>query len=90
MCFMTNKQKGIIAALEQCWPRYVIRYCGRETSEEAYNYLAKIPAEQWSVHAFDTFYKSEHTTNNVVEVFNGWLVKYRQYSTIQDRRPASR
>ncbi|KAL5810396.1 hypothetical protein ACOSQ4_026964 [Xanthoceras sorbifolium] len=116
VCFITDRQKGITAALEQCWPRYILRYCGRhilqnlmaiykidylrdlfwpatrshnaadfvaamgnvrETSEEAYNYLAKIPAKQWSVHAFDTFCKAEHTTNNVVEAFNGWLVKYR-------------
>ncbi|TXG51874.1 hypothetical protein EZV62_021043 [Acer yangbiense] len=41
------------------------------------NLNVPIPLEYWTVHAFDTITKTDHNTNNVVEVFNGWLNKYR-------------
>ncbi|XP_021725632.1 uncharacterized protein LOC110692858 [Chenopodium quinoa] len=39
-------------------------------SEDAYEYLANIPAEHWSRHAFSDFCKSNMILNNVCETFN--------------------
>ncbi|TXG57256.1 hypothetical protein EZV62_018569 [Acer yangbiense] len=49
----------------------------KATSEAAYLYLTRIPLESWTVHKFDTIYKTDHNTNSVVEAFNSWLNKFR-------------
>ncbi|KAK3219493.1 hypothetical protein Dsin_013463 [Dipteronia sinensis] len=38
--------------------------------------MMKVPLKQWDAHAFDANVKSEHTTNNITECFNGWVNKY--------------
>ncbi|XP_021721011.1 uncharacterized protein LOC110688550 [Chenopodium quinoa] len=42
----------------------------RFLSEEAYEYLANIPAKHWSRHTFSTFPKSNMLLNNICETFN--------------------
>ncbi|KAI9161704.1 hypothetical protein LWI28_019951 [Acer negundo] len=54
----------------------------REVNEDAYNYMMGIPLQHWALHAFDYHVKSEHTTNNLSECFNGWVGKYRAQPTL--------
>ncbi|XP_021734695.1 mediator of RNA polymerase II transcription subunit 15-like [Chenopodium quinoa] len=46
-------------------------------SEEAYEYLAEIPAQHWSRHAFSPFPKSNMLLNNVCETFNAVIKEAR-------------
>ncbi|XP_021743103.1 uncharacterized protein LOC110709199 [Chenopodium quinoa] len=46
-------------------------------SEEAYEYLAEIPAQHWSRHAFSPFPKSNMLLNNVCENFNAVIKEAR-------------
>ncbi|KAK4423510.1 hypothetical protein Salat_1933800 [Sesamum alatum] len=39
--------------------------------------VLKIPAEQWSRHAFDSRMKNDHVTNNISESFNHWVSDLR-------------
>ncbi|KAI9160652.1 hypothetical protein LWI28_010346 [Acer negundo] len=54
----------------------------KEVNEDAYNYMMGIPLQHWALHAFDYYVKSEHTTNNLSECFNGWVDKYRAQPTL--------
>ncbi|KAI9181428.1 hypothetical protein LWI28_014922 [Acer negundo] len=54
----------------------------REVNENAYNDMMGIPLQHWALHAFDYHVKSEHTTNNLSECFNGWVDKYRAQPTL--------
>ncbi|KAL0404131.1 UNVERIFIED_CONTAM: hypothetical protein Sradi_2053900 [Sesamum radiatum] len=45
-------------------------YKVKELNPAAYDWLMKIPAEQWSRHAFDPRLKNDHVTNNISESFN--------------------
>ncbi|KAL0296061.1 UNVERIFIED_CONTAM: hypothetical protein Sradi_6658200 [Sesamum radiatum] len=45
----------------------------KELKPAAYEWLLKVPAEQWSRHAFDIRMKNDHVTNNISESFNHWV-----------------
>ncbi|KAL0400137.1 UNVERIFIED_CONTAM: hypothetical protein Sradi_2357000 [Sesamum radiatum] len=52
-------------------------YKVKELKPAAYDWLLKIPAEQWSRHAFDPRLKNDHVTNNISESFNHWVGELR-------------
>ncbi|KAL5841921.1 hypothetical protein ACOSQ3_012524 [Xanthoceras sorbifolium] len=64
---MTNRQKGVIAALETHCPNSSRRY---SLSLNAYKYMMDIPQKHWCMHVFDKHIKFGHTTNNVTEAFD--------------------
>ncbi|XP_021766636.1 uncharacterized protein LOC110731077 [Chenopodium quinoa] len=83
--FMSNRQKGLLEAFLQVVPNAdtsdsesvyvdfdfeVAMESIRFLSEDAFEYLADIPAEHWSRHAFSSFPKSNMLLNNVCETFN--------------------
>ncbi|XP_021729747.1 uncharacterized protein LOC110696701 [Chenopodium quinoa] len=113
---MSDRQKGLLEAMEQVVPYADKRYCVRHIwanfklqfsgatfkelfwsaaraktlfdfevamesikflSEEAYEYLAEIPAQHWSRHAFSPFPKSNMLLNNVCETFNAVIKEAR-------------
>lgn len=43
----------------------------KKVNEDTYNYMMTILFKHHALHAFDYNVKSEHTTNNVNECFNG-------------------
>ncbi|XP_057526227.1 uncharacterized protein LOC130805469 [Amaranthus tricolor] len=84
--FMSDRQKGLVEALNSVIPEAEIRFCFsfyREMNEiknisvEAYEYLAAIPAKHWSRHAFSSRSKSGMLLNNCCESFNNVLVEAR-------------
>ncbi|KAK3225583.1 hypothetical protein Dsin_005445 [Dipteronia sinensis] len=118
---MSDRQKGVLAALEMKWPRSNTRFYVRHIianlqkqhkgplngkhvwkaancsnhrdfmeameelktyNPEAYIYMTKVPLKQWAAHVFDANVKSEHTTNNITECFNGWVNKYRGHPAL--------
>ncbi|TXG61099.1 hypothetical protein EZV62_012462 [Acer yangbiense] len=54
----------------------------KEANIDAYNYMMNIPLKHWALYAFDAYVKSEHTTNNITESFNGWIDNYRELPTL--------
>ncbi|KAL0367435.1 UNVERIFIED_CONTAM: hypothetical protein Sradi_3633600 [Sesamum radiatum] len=52
-------------------------YKVKELKPATYDWLMKIPAEQWSRHAFDPRLKNDHVTNNISESFNHWVGELR-------------
>ncbi|KAL0339183.1 UNVERIFIED_CONTAM: hypothetical protein Sangu_1440400 [Sesamum angustifolium] len=52
-------------------------YKVKELKPTAYDWLLKIPVEQWSRHAFDPRLKNDHVTNNISESFNHWVGELR-------------
>lgn len=45
----------------------------RKKKVKAYTYLANINKTQWARHASDHLAKSDHVTNNITKLWNGWL-----------------
>ena len=62
-CTKAGFDKGMAAMKSDC--------------EEAYNWLAAIPAECWARHAFDTNCKTDLVVNNLSEVFNRMILDVR-------------
>ena len=58
----------------------------KKDSEEAYNWVMKIPVEAWARHAFDTNCKTDLVVNNLSEVFNKMIldVKNKPIQTMID------
>ncbi|KAL0448925.1 UNVERIFIED_CONTAM: hypothetical protein Slati_1448900 [Sesamum latifolium] len=52
-------------------------YKVKELKSDTYDWLMKIPAEQWSRYAFDPRLKNDHVTNNINESFNHWVGELR-------------
>ncbi|TXG50735.1 hypothetical protein EZV62_023259 [Acer yangbiense] len=91
MTFMSDKQKGVLLAIEKHWPRSSNRFSNKSTkqgfmeeisklktvNEDAYNYIMKVELHHWALHAFDRHVKSDYVTNNITESFNVWVDKFR-------------
>ncbi|KAK2646147.1 hypothetical protein Ddye_021342 [Dipteronia dyeriana] len=80
MTFMSDRQKGVLLAIEKHWPQFN-RFCEisklKTANEDAYNYIIKVELHHWTLHAFDSHVKSDYVTNNITESFNVWVDKFR-------------
>ncbi|KAF8389226.1 hypothetical protein HHK36_025919 [Tetracentron sinense] len=86
LCFMTDRQKGVVEAINEITPEATHRVCSynnrvftfamdkmKRDKKEGYEWLMEIPMHSWSRHAFDPRVRSEHVTNNMTESFNQWV-----------------
>ena len=49
----------------------------KKEREGAWEWLTKIPTKHWDKHAFDTTCKTDLVVNNISEVFNNYIIDYR-------------
>jgi hypothetical protein len=47
-------------------------------SENAWKWLSQIPPHTWARHAFDTNCKTDLVVNNLIEVFNRYILDVRK------------
>ncbi|XP_056688012.1 uncharacterized protein [Spinacia oleracea] len=85
--FMSDRQKGLLEAFQNVVPKAETRYCldfevAMECinflSEDAHEYLANIPTQHWSRHAFSPNCKSNMLLNNMCETFNAVIKEARE------------
>ncbi|KAH9670098.1 mutator transposase mudra protein [Citrus sinensis] len=88
LCFMSDRQKGILNALERVFPLSFKRSSSaadfhshmeelKNITPDGYEWLMKIPIACWAKHLFSPHTKCSHVTNNMTESFNNWINNYR-------------
>ncbi|XP_074323023.1 uncharacterized protein LOC141659972 [Apium graveolens] len=77
--FISDKQKGLVAALDKLVPAAEHRFC---VSAKAYTWLAAKSRSQWSRSGFRDTCKSDMFVNNNCEVYNKDLNKFRHLAIV--------
>ncbi|TXG51122.1 hypothetical protein EZV62_023646 [Acer yangbiense] len=92
LTFMSDRQKGVIIALQLHFPFAHRRYCARQIyanfkltfkgtiNPAAKKWLEEIDSQHWSRFAYDPVIRCDHVTNNMIEAFNSMLGSHRAAS----------
>ncbi|TXG62753.1 hypothetical protein EZV62_009747 [Acer yangbiense] len=94
ICFISDRQKGGLAAISKEWPEASNRVANRGCFDEAMaairsenakaaDWMMSEPVERWARHGFDPRIKSDHITNNMSECFNSWIKDERDKPVLQ-------
>ncbi|KAH9778241.1 SWIM-type domain-containing protein [Citrus sinensis] len=94
LCFMSDRQKGILNALERVFPLSFKRSSSaadfhshmeelKNITPDGYEWLMKIPIACWAKHLFSPHTKCSHVINNMTESFNNWINNYRSLPIVR-------